>query len=149
MQNSGLLLCWELQLGAYSVLFFFSALSVMLPSEIPKLPTDLPVRGFPGVWKLVLHDSLPGTGFHPSFVSLFVFYILSYLLSKRMGCLPGCLVSSSSVQKLVCGSCLAFKQSFDEFVGERVVSLSYCSTILGPPLKYVSYDQNSVMLILY
>ena len=84
-----------------------------------------------------------------SFVSLFVFYILSYLLSKRMGCLPGCLVSSSSVQKLVCGSCLAFKRSFDEFVGEKVVSLSYCSTILGPPPKYVSYDQNSVMLILY
>ena len=65
-----------------------------------------------------------------------------------MGCLPGCLVSSSSVQKLVCGNCLAFKQSFDEFVGEKVVSLSYCSTILGPPLKYVSYDQNSVTLIL-
>ena len=39
-------------------------------------------------------------------VSLFlVFYILSYLLSKRMGCLSGWLVSSASVQKLFCGSC--------------------------------------------
>jgi len=35
----------------------------MLPSEIPKLPTDLPVREFPGVWKLLLfYDSLPETG---------------------------------------------------------------------------------------
>ena len=39
-----------------------------------------------------------------SFVSFFVFYILSYLLQKRMGCLSGCLVSSASVQKLFCGS---------------------------------------------
>ena len=26
----------------------------MLPCEIPKLPTDLLARGFPGVWKLLL-----------------------------------------------------------------------------------------------
>ena len=51
-----------------------------------------------------------------SFVSLFVFYILSYLLSKRMGCLSGCLVSSTSIQNLFCGTCSAFKWSFDEFV---------------------------------
>ena len=42
---SGLLLCWHVHL-----LFFF--LPVVLPSEILKLPTDLPVRGFPTVWKL-------------------------------------------------------------------------------------------------
>ena len=43
-------------------LFIFS-LPVILPSEIPKLPRDLPMRGFPGVWKLLLfYDSLPGTG---------------------------------------------------------------------------------------
>ena len=70
-----------------------------------------------------------------SFVSLFVFYILFYLLSKRMGCLSECLVSSASIQKLFCGSWSAFKWSFDAFVGEKVVSLSYSSTILGlPPL---------------
>ena len=41
--------------------FFFSFLPVVLPFEIPKLPTDPPVRGFPPVWKLLLlHDSLPG-----------------------------------------------------------------------------------------
>ena len=45
------------------VCLFF--LLVMLSSEIPKLPTDPRMRGFPGVWKLLLHDSLPGTGLHP------------------------------------------------------------------------------------
>ena len=44
-----------------------------------------------------------------SFVSLFIFYILSYCLLKTMGCLSGCLVSSASVQKLFCGICSAFK----------------------------------------
>ena len=66
-----------------------------------------------------------------SIVSLFIFCILSYLLSKTMGCLSGCLVSSASIQKLFCGICSAFKCSFDEFVGEKVVSLSYSSAILG------------------
>ena len=68
-----------------------------------------------------------------SFVSPFIFYILSYLLSKTMGCLSGCLMSSASIQKLFCGICSAFKYSFDEFVGEKVVSPSYSSTILAPP----------------
>ena len=34
----------------------------MLPSEIPKLPTDPPVRGFPGVWKLPLLRLPPRDG---------------------------------------------------------------------------------------
>ena len=47
----------------FSYLFF---LLVMLPSEIPKLPTDPPVRGFPGVWKrLLFEDSLPGMDLCP------------------------------------------------------------------------------------
>ena len=71
-----------------------------------------------------------------SFVSLFIFYILSYLLVMRMGCLSGCLVSSASIQKLFCESCSAFKWSFDELVREKVVFPSYSSTILGlPPLN--------------
>jgi len=38
----------------------------MLPSEIPKLHTDLPVRGFPAIWKLILlHHSLPRMGLCP------------------------------------------------------------------------------------
>ena len=77
----------------------------MLPSEIPKLPTDVLVRGFPGVWKLLLfYNSIPN-----SFVSLFIFYILSYLLLKTVSCLSGCLVSSASAQRLFCGICSVFK----------------------------------------
>ena len=50
-----------------------------------------------------------------------------------MGCFSGCLMSSASDQKLFCAVCLAFKCSFNEFVGEKVVSSSYSSAILVPP----------------
>ena len=71
-----------------------------------------------------------------SFVSLFIFYILSYLLLKTMGCFSGLLMSSASDQKLFCGVCSAFNCSFDEFVWEKVVSPSYSSAILAPPLNF-------------
>ena len=107
----------------------------MLPSEVPRLTTDSPVRVFPGVWKLLFFKTpFPGRISVPtSFVSLFTFYIFSYLLLKTMGCFSGCLMSSAGIQKLFCGIYSAFKCSFDEFLGEKVVSLSYSSTILGPP----------------
>ena len=73
------------------------------------------------------------TSIPTSFASLFVFYIFSYLHSKTMGCFSGCLMSSAGIEKLFCGIYSAFKCSFDEFVGEQVVSLSYSSAILGPP----------------
>ena len=63
------------------------------------------------------------------FVSFFFFYIFPYLLSKTMGCFSGCLMSSASIQKLFCGIYSAFKCSFDEFVGEKVVSPSYSSAV--------------------
>ena len=67
-------------------------------------------------------------------LSLFLSFIFfSYLLSKTLGCFSGCLMSSASIQKLFCGIYSAFKCSFDEFVGEKVVSLPYSSAILGPP----------------
>ena len=105
----------------------------MLPSEIPKLPTDPPVRGFPvfGNFSSFM-TPFPGLISIPnSFVSLFIFCILSYLLLKTMGCFFGCLMASASVQKLFYGICSPFKCSFDEFVGEKVFSPSYSSTILG------------------
>ena len=68
----------------------------------------------------------------PSLVSFLVFYIFSYLFLKTMGCFSGCLMSSASIQKLFCRIYSAFKCSFDEFVGEKVVSPSYSSAILGP-----------------
>ena len=67
-----------------------------------------------------------------SFVSFFVFYIFSYFFLKTTGCFSGCLMSSAGIQKLFCGIYSAFKCSFDAFVGEKVVSPSYSSAILGP-----------------
>ena len=107
----------------------------MLPSVLPRLATDSAVRVFPGVWKLLSFKTpfLGRSSIPTSFVSRFVFFIFSYLLSKKMGCFSGCLMSSAGVQKLFCGIYSAFKCSFDEFVGEKVVSPSYSLAILGPP----------------
>ena len=44
-------------------------------------------------------------------------------------------MSSAGIQKLFCGIYSTFKCSFDEFVGEKVFSPSYSSTILAPPLR--------------
>ena len=59
------------------------------------------MRGLPGVWKLPLLQlpSLDGS-LSLALLSLFIFYILSYLLSKTMGCFSGHLMSSASGQKL-------------------------------------------------
>ena len=107
----------------------------MLPSEVPRLATDSPVKVFPGVWKPLFFKTLflGQVSALTSFVSLFVFDIFSYLLLKTMGCFSGCLMSSASIQKLFCGIYSVFKCSVDEFVGEKVVSPSYSSAILRPP----------------
>ena len=110
----------------------------MLPSVIPKLATDSAVRVFPVVWKLLSFLRLP-----TSFVSLVIFYIFSYLLLKTMGCFSGCLMTSASIQKLFCGIYSVFKCSFDEFVGEKVVSPSYSSAILGPPHTLCNLKRNT------
>ena len=113
----------------------------MLPSVFPRLTADSAGRVFPGVWKPLFlkfpsRDGLPFPGrssLPTSFVSFFVFCILSYLILKTMVCFSGCLMSSASLQKLFCGVCSALKCSFEEFVREKVVFPSYSSAILGPP----------------
>ena len=124
---------WAGNLWVLIIYLFF--LPIMLPSVVPRLTTDSAVRVLPGIWKLLFFKTpFPGWSSIPtSFVSLFVFYIFSYLLSKTMGCFSGCLMSSAGIQKLFCGIYSALKCSFDEFVGDKVVSPSYSSTILGPP----------------
>ena len=140
-----LFLCWGSYRWAHNLwvliihLFF---LPVMLPSEFPRLTTDSPVRVFPGVWKpLFLKTPFLGWFSIPtSFVCLFIFYIFSYLLLKTTGCFSGYLMSSASIQKLFCRIYSAFKCSFDQFVGEKVVSPSYSSAILGsPPVNFLIF----------
>ena len=112
----------------------------MLPSVVPKTHHRLGSKNVSWCFETSLFFKTPFPGqisVPTSFVSLFIFYIFSYLLSKMMGCFSGCLMSSAGIQKLFCGIYSAFKCSFDEFVGEKVVSLSYSSAILGPfPLLF-------------
>ena len=63
-----------------------------------------------------------------------------------MGCFSGHLMSAASDQKLFCELCSVFNCSFDEFVGEKVVSLSYSSAILTPPSSSVILDELSHLL---
>jgi len=97
-------------------LFF---LLFMLPSEIPKLPTDPLVRGFPGVWKLLLlHDSLPRMGLCPSLFCL-SFYLLYFVLPpfEDNGLpfwVPDVLHQCSEV---VLWNLLSVQVSFDELCG--------------------------------
>ena len=143
MQASALLLHWGSYRWAHNLLvliiylFFFP---FMLPSVLPRLATDSAVRVFPGVWKprfLRLPpgmgwDSLPRTELPPYLLCLF-FHLLyfSYLFLKTTICFSGCLMSSASIPKLFCRIYSALKFSFDEFVGEKVVSPSYSSAIFG------------------
>ena len=130
MQASGLLLCLGVAVRCVFWVFFFSPLGyvALWDFKTPHRPTSERLS-----WCLETSPPsqlLPWDG-SPSLtlLSLFVFYIFSYLLLKGMGCLSGCLVSSASIQKLFCGICSAFKWSFDEFVEKKVVSPSYFSTI--------------------
>ena len=53
---------------------------------------------------------------------------------KTMGCFSGRLMSVASDQKLFCKLCSLFCCSFNEFVEEKVITPSYSSAILTPPL---------------
>ena len=138
MQPFALLLCWELPLGTYSV--GFNYLFIFPPGYVALCGSKAHHKLGSESVSWCLESSLSFKTLFPawssiptSFGSLFIFCIFSYLLSKTMGCLSGCLMSSAGIQKLFCGIFSAFKCSFDEFVGEKVVSPSYSSTILGPP----------------
>ena len=118
-------------------LFFFP---VMLPSVLPRLATDSAVRVFPGVWKplFLRFPSRDGASSLPHLSPFLSFIFFSYLFLKTMICFSGCLMSSASIQKLLCGIYSMLKCSFDEFVREKVVFPSYSSTILGLPQKLVT-----------
>ena len=142
MQASALLLRWESHhwtCNLWVLIIYFSS-QLCCPLWFQGSPQT---RSESVSWCLetsLFKTPFPGQSSVPtSFVSLFVFYIFSYLLSKTMGCFSGCLMSSADIQKLFCDIYSAFKCSFDEFVGEKVVSPSYSSAILGPPLFYLQF----------
>ena len=77
----------------------------------------------------------------PSLFCLF-FCLLYFFLPpfEELCCFSGCLMSSAGIQKLFCGIYSTFKCSFDEFVGEKVFSLSYSSAILAPPPQIDAFE---------
>ena len=111
-------------------LFIFSS-QLCCPLRFQNSPQTRRWEGFLvfGNFSSFTTPSLGWVSIPNSFVSLLIFYILSYLLLKTIGCLSGCLVSPTSVKNLFCGICSVFKWTFNEFVGEKVVSLSSSSTI--------------------
>ena len=58
---------------------------------------------------------------------------------EELGCFSGCLMSSAGIQKLFCGICSTFKCSFNEFVGEKVFSLSYSSAMISTSFQLCNY----------
>ena len=67
--------CWAHNLWVLIIYLFF--LLVTLPSEVPRLATDLAVRVFAGVWKLLSLLRLPSPNGSPSLplLSLFLSFI--------------------------------------------------------------------------
>ena len=130
---SGLLPCWQLQLGTCSVgcLFVCFFLPVMLPSEIPKLPqrpscerVSYCLVTSPPSW-LPLQDGSPNL----TLLSL----LLSFIFCPNYFGIEWAAFLGAWCPPPAFRSCSAFKWSFDEFVGEKVVSPFYSSAILGPP----------------
>ena len=115
--------------------FIYFSSQLGCPLRFKNFPQTRQCEGFRVFGNFLYYDSLPGRVSVPSsFVCLFIFYIFSYLFSEMMGYFSGCPMSSASAQKLFCVVCSALKCSFDEFVGEKVVSPSYSSAILAPPV---------------
>ena len=98
----------------------------------PVHPLSLPMKGLPSVWKLfLLHSSLPEVQVPSLFFCLcFFFFLLPYPGTWGISCLLGSLRSSASVQLVFCKSCSTCRCIFDVFVGRKVISMSYSSTIL-------------------
>ena len=84
------------------------------------------MRGFPGDWKLPLLR-LPSREGSPSLalLSLFLSFIICPTSFRRQWvAFLGNQMSAASDQKLFCEVFSVFNCSFDEFVGEKVVSPS-------------------------
>ena len=109
-------ICGDFFLSFFLFFFFF----VMLPSEIPKFPHWHRLwEGFLLCGIFSFPTPSPGlVSTSKSFVS-FHLYLLSYLISKRLICLSGYLGSSTSIQKLFCGSCFMYRWSFVYLWGRK------------------------------
>ena len=103
-----------------------------LQSFSPHPPPSPQVKGLPSVWKpFLLHSFLPPVQVPSLFFCLrFFFLLLPYPGTWGVSCLLGGLRSSASVQLVFCRSCSTCRYISDVFVGRKVISASYSSTIL-------------------
>ena len=109
----------------------------MLPSEIPRLTLDAPVRVFPDIWKLLSFLRLSSLDGSPSLPLLFSFYLLYFFIPPfEDNGLPFWVPDVLCQHSEILWNYSAFKCSFDEFVGEKVVSLTYLCH-LRPPSKNI------------
>ena len=105
MQASVLLLCW----GSYRwarnlwvLIIYLFFLMAMLPSVVPRLATDLAVRVFPGVWKLLSflrvlsQDGSPSLPLLSLFLS-FIFFPTSFEDNGLLFWVPDVLCRHSEV----------------------------------------------------
>ena len=136
---SALLLLWGSYRWAHNLwvlIIYLFFLPVMLPSVVPSLTTDRPGRESVS-WCLETSLLL-----QTPYLFCLSFCLLYFFLPpfEELGCFSGCLMSSAGIQKLFCGIYSEFKCSFDEFEGEKVVSLTYSSAILGSPPQHYFYE---------
>ena len=142
-----LYLCLYLWLHAYCFFFFFfpPGYVALFDSKTPHRHTC--ERVFYCVETFL--SRLPPQDRSPSInlLSLFFFFIFCPTSFWRDWAAS---LSSARVQKLFCGSYSVAKWSFDEFVGEKVVSLSYPSVILWPPsLKIILIAKQAYFGMVY
>ena len=130
-----------------SVVIFFFFFPLYCSRRFQSSSLTLSVIGFPIVWKL-LHDSLCRWG-HCPLIPCLSFHLLSFVLPsfEKITLRFWYLVFPTSIEKLVCGSCSTFIWSFDGSLGEKVVSLSYSSTIMGPPSLFCVFLSYILILL--
>ena len=150
MQASELLLHWESYRWAHNqwvLIIYLFFLPVMLPSVLPRLATDLAVRVFPGVWKLLSFLRLPSRDRAPSLPLLSLFFSFIFFPTSFWRQWAAFLGSWCPLP--------AFRSCFVEFtqrsnvllmnlLREKLVSLSYSSATLGLPPKLLIIHMRSI-----
>ena len=107
----------------------------------PNLPSP-PVKGRPSVWELfLLRSSLPEVQVLSLFFCLCLFFfLLPYPCMWGVSCLLGSLRSSASIQQVFYRSCSTCRWIFDVFVGRKLISTSYSSTMSEPKSILISFS---------
>ena len=129
--------CWLAPISVRESLCFALCTPVaVLSSVAPKIPLPPPqsplVKGLPSVWKVfLLHSSLPEVQVLSVFFCLcFFLFLLPYPGMWGVSCLLGSLRPSASIQWVFYRSCSTCRCISDVFVGRKVISTSYSSSIL-------------------